>query len=462
MKETAVGSDKSFGVEDPAIRTVFDTESGVELHADILLTAEEETVMQLRFDVKRLIKQDRAKFLCPECFVPVSLVSMKEARRFYFRHLVEDGSCSAVTRGELSQSEINARKYNGAKESYRHLEMKQWIADSLNASGKFTDIAQEVRWAGPITGAWRKPDVSAMYGDLKVAFEVQLSTTFLDVIAERWNFYQQEGGLVVWVFARSDDERRRLTQDDLFFINNQNAFVVSKETRDASIAASDFLLDCAWSEPKPAHFAPTLKRQRVSFFQLKLDTELQQAYYFDFRSRKAELQAALAEERGNWPTYFEKWWLEVAGNSHSQDDQEDNVREFPANVPVHWNEWGMLNESCLAAYGREQDRYLPVAMLNAFYSAKHGRPVGIRRRHFIEVAHYVVQSYPKYLHWFRRALEVFGRGQLLIKQDRSGRWATKVKRYKHEMKHREARYEVDETHRRLFEWLFPELAPLPQ
>lgn len=449
-------------MEVPAIPNVFDTDSGAEVHADFLLTAEEEAVMQLRFEVKRLIKQDRAKFLCPECFVPVSLVSMKKARRFYFRHLVEDGSCSAITRGELSQAEINARKYNGAKESYLHREMKKWVADSLHASGKFADIAQEARWTGPITGAWRKPDVSAMYGDLKIAFEVQLSTTFLDVIAERWNFYQQEGGLVVWVFARFDDERRRLTQDDLFFINNQNALIVSKDTRDASVAASDFLLDCAWSEPQPAPFLPTVRRRRVSFFELKLDTELQQAYYIDCRGQKAEFQATLEEERRRWPAYFERWWLEVADTERTQEDQEDNVWEFPECAPVNWGDWGMLDESCLATYGRAHALYLPVAMLNVFYSAKHGRPIGIRRRHFIEVAHYVVESYPRYLRWFRRALEVFGRGQLLAEQDQSGKWAIKVKRYKQAMKNREARYEVDETHRTLFEWLFPELAPLPR
>ncbi|SFQ41113.1 hypothetical protein SAMN03159339_0387 [Variovorax sp. 770b2] len=418
--------------------------------------------MQLRFDVKRLIKEDRAKYLCPECFVPVSLVSRKESRRFFFRHLVEDGSCSAVTRGELSQADINARKYNGAKESFLHREMKQWLADSLRASNLFTNIAQEARWKGAITGAWRKPDVSAMYGELKIAFEVQLSTTFLDVIAERWSFYQKEGGLVIWVFARFDDERRRLTQDDLFFINNQNAFVVSKATRDASLAAKNFLMDCAWAEPALSHILPTLGRARVSFSELTLDTVRQQAYYFDHQGQRAELQADLEEERRNWPAYFEEWWLEVAGRRSSHEDQEDHIWGFPESAPVHWNDWGMLRETCLVAYGTEKSRYLPVAMLNVFYSAKHGKPIGIRRRHFIEVAHYVVESYPKYLRWFRRALDVFERGPLLAAQDQSGKWAIKVKRYKQAIKDRDTRYEVDETHRQLFEWLFPELAPLPR
>lgn len=338
MTEMVAGSGSNFGVDGPAIPTVFDAASGTEVKVSALLTAEEATVMQLRFDVKRQIQLDRARYLCPECFVPVSLVSIKEGRRFYFRHLVEDGRCSAVTRGELSQPEINARKYNGAKESYLHREMKQWLADSLHASGQFADIVQEARWTGRITGAWRKPDVSARYGTLKVAFEVQLSTTFLDVIAERWNFYQQEGGLVVWVFARFDGARLRLTQDDLFFLNNQNAFVVSQETRDASVTARDFLLDCAWSEPAPAHASPSLGRARVSFSQLTLDTVRQQAYYFDHRGHKAALQAARDAQRRNWPATFEAWWLDVAGKQRSQEDQEDSVWDFPARAPLHWTE----------------------------------------------------------------------------------------------------------------------------
>jgi hypothetical protein len=71
------------------------------------------------------------------------------------------------------------------KESFLHRQMKQWIVDSLYASGDFADIRQESRWQGTITGEWRKPDVSAIYRSISIAFKVQLSTTFLDIIAER-------------------------------------------------------------------------------------------------------------------------------------------------------------------------------------------------------------------------------------------------------------------------------------
>lgn len=448
-----------FGVMDPAIPMVFDTELGKEIHTGELLGIDEDSVMALRFEVKKSIQDDRARFLCPECFVPLSLVSRKEARRFFFRHLVEDGRCSHLTRGELSQADISARKYNGAKESFLHREMKRWLVESLQTNGKFTAIAQEARWTGQITSAWRKPDVSAMYGDLKVAFEVQLSTTFLDVIAERWRFYQREGGLLFWVFAKFDDDGRRLTQDDVFFNNNQNAFIVSKSTRDASVENGAFLLDCAWAEPGLFNEAPRLQRARVSFEDLTLDPVCQQAYYFDYKSKKSQLAADYAQEMLSWPSQFENWWLEIADQQSSQYDQEDVLRDFPVNVPRHWNDWAMLEVSPLRGYSRKDP--IPVAMLNAFYSAKHGRPVGIRRRQFIEVAHYLAESYPQYLRWFRRALEVYKRGALLEQQDVSGKWKARRLAYKPKLEARDKKYEPAIRHQDLFEWLFPELVPLP-
>lgn len=152
---------ENFSVERPEVGVVLESETGQELPVARVIGTDFAQLMQLRLEVKTSNQEDRAKYLCPECFVPLSLVCRREARRFFFKHTVEDGRCSAVTRGELTQEEINARKYNGAKESLLHRQMKQWLVESLHASGSFTDIVQEKRWTGPVTAAWRKPDVSA-------------------------------------------------------------------------------------------------------------------------------------------------------------------------------------------------------------------------------------------------------------------------------------------------------------
>lgn len=455
----STSENRSLAVVRPAIATVLESVSGIERPVAELLGHNYERLIQLRMDVKSSIQEGRPAYLCAECFTPVYVCCRKETRRFFLRHKMEDGRCSAITRGDLSQDEIKARKYNGAKESWLHLAMKRWLVESLSASGQFNDIQEEMRWTGRITGEWRKPDVVATVNGLKIAFEVQLSTTFLDVIAARRLFYLKEGGLLFWVFAAFEEEFRRLTLDDVFYNNNQNAFIVSQETRDASLKAGDFLLDCVWAEPPSGRLEGRLLRDRVSFRDLKLDVEKQQAYFFDYAAAVRQQAADAAAERAGWPQEFERWFLEVAAEHSSLYDQEDALATFPDEVPVHWGDGEMLTDTPLSFYGPE--RRLPVAMLNAIYSAKQGLPVGLNRKQFVEVAHYVSASHPRYLLWFRRALQVYGRASLLKEQDRSGNWTKRVRAYRKDMREDPDKYAADQSHQLLFEFLFPELVPLP-
>ncbi len=457
--DASTGTQSTYWVKRPEIAVVLDSFSGNVLPVQEVIGTDFGRLMQLRLEVQTSIHSGEPKYLCAECFQPVYLCCRRTERRFFFRHKLEDGRCSAVTRGELSQDEIRARSYNGAKESELHREMKRWLVESLAASGRFSDIAQEQRWAGQVTGKWRKPDVSATVGDLKVAFEVQLSTTFLDVIAQRRLFYSEQGALLFWVFANFDEDARRLTMDDVFYNNNQNAFIVSESTRDASRAASEFMIDCVWAEPGYSSDNPQLRRQRVAFSELTLDAGKQQVFFFDYASARAQREGEEADEHAGWPQQFEDWWLDTASRCATLDNQEREVWNFSECAPVHWNDWGMLSESPLRYY--LQTLHLPTAMLDCFYSAKHGRPIGLGLKNFIGVAHYLAQSYPHYLLWFRRALKVYDRAALLKSQDHTGKWAKRVKAYVEDMRVDPEKYGADQKHQRLFEFLFPELLPLP-
>lgn len=153
-------------------------------HFDVIGT-DYAAVIRLRSVLQTGIRRDSPRYACSMCGVPVYLVSRANERRFFFRHTLEDGRCCARTRGALSRSEIDARKYNGVKESASHRRMKGWIAECLRADARSSDVEVESRWAGRLTGEWRKPDVRARLAELAVAFEVQLSTTYLDVVVAR-------------------------------------------------------------------------------------------------------------------------------------------------------------------------------------------------------------------------------------------------------------------------------------
>lgn len=102
----------------------------------------------------------------------------------------------------------------------------------------------------------RRPDVSARYGELRTAFEVQLSTTFLDVVLGRKRFYREEGAALVWILRSFDSSYRRMTTDDILFGDNSNILVVDDVTVAASIAATQLVVR-VW------HWQPRIEDERI-------------------------------------------------------------------------------------------------------------------------------------------------------------------------------------------------------
>jgi len=351
-----------------------------------------------------------------------------------------------VTRGLLSQEEINARKYNGIKESWRHREMKRWIAECLRADQRFSDVQVEQRWTGQFSGAWRKPDVRATFDGIPVAFEVQLSTTFINVIAERREFYLREGGLLFWVFSAFDEGARRLTQDDVFFNNNRNAFVVNGRTREQSLATRRFTLECAWAEPTLGGNAGELRRALVPFDELTLQRDKQRAFHFDFDSAQAEItrrvHAAKVARLKPLRDKFETWYVAYVSNREEDLDTWGQLRRAFAGERVTLPEYP----------GR-----LPKSLFNALYSAKHGRVVGWGYPNFIQIAHHMEPGTRKYLQYFRAALKAYDRADLVRTQDQSGMWADKVAAYKEKLRAGDPAYAPDLTHNDLVQLLFPEM-----
>jgi len=89
---------RSFCVEHPEVTLVIDADTGSTHAVQDLLFGEEGDVNQKRVDVAQRLAADNPRFLCARCHVPVYVVSLPHRRRFFFRHTIEDGRCSAHTR----------------------------------------------------------------------------------------------------------------------------------------------------------------------------------------------------------------------------------------------------------------------------------------------------------------------------------------------------------------------------
>lgn len=431
-------------VDRPQIGEVLDVEAGTFVSSGAVMGTDYARLVRLRMEVRTQMRRGTPLYKCAICGVAVHICCSRDSARFFFKHRHEDGNCPAVTAGELNQAEIDARKYNGVKESRLHLQMKEWLVRCLSADKEFCDVRTEQVWKGAWTPQWRKPDVQAVYRGQRIAFEIQLSTTFLDVIAGRRDFYLAEGGLLFWIFARFDTDRLRMTDDDVFYNNNANAFVVNAQTLELSLRDGAFHLECIWSVPLPNGQTSGLHRKWVRFDELTLDATTQRGFYFDFDSARSTLQQ---QEQASSQELRDRFELLFGSRTIYGDEGRANwidlKRRFArAGVPF-------------VQYPRD----LPFDLLQGLYSAKHGRPFASKRKLLVEAAHQMANG-GRHLRWFSQALRHYERGAQLKAEDRSGNWAKKVKACRELEAQSPEAFEPDRQHQALIEFLFPELGPL--
>lgn len=434
-------ADTCLCVDDPEIDEVINLETGIISPARAVIGSDYDRLEKLRMELAEANASGDSLYACPICMVGVYLsCRRKDEKRFFFKHRTENGNCPAITRGELSKDEMLARKYNAAKESSAHIRLKEIIADSLRRDPNFSEVESEKVWRGMDRSKWRKPDVQALWkGETRIAFEIQLSTTFLHVIAERRNFYRQEGGLLCWVFRTFDESEARMTQDDIFHNNNRNLFLASEETLKASVAESALMLDCHWLEPAAVggEVVEAWRHARVPFSDLSLDQVGQRVFYRDCEGLKAGLAKDAGEEALKQRFYL--WWR------HSKRSWQD----------IEWTE--------AKREFRRRGVFLPeypsdaLGLLNALYSAREGESIGWNHPNFISAANTVANSYKNVVRAFRAALLVYGRGEQLTREDKKGNWAKRVKEYKERLAAGDKDYDRDPQYDSLIAFLFPEV-----
>jgi len=286
---------KASAVSDPAIGSVLSIRAGFEIDSIRLIEGlrYDRLVNGLRAVIADSIREGKPRLVCPICGVAVSLASSK-VKRFYFRHVVEDGSCPAVTRSMQDPHDVRAAKYNGARESDAHKNMKEHIASSLLGDPAFEGVEVERTWRSRDQATLRRPDIQACYNGLRLAFEAQLTTTFLDVVRGRRAFYLTEGALLIWVLRRFDPNHRRMTEDDVLFANNSNVIVVDAETCRLSKENGRMMIRCHYREPSctEGQRREVWREAIAGFDELTLDPVGQRAYLFDFDAAGRPCQAS--------------------------------------------------------------------------------------------------------------------------------------------------------------------------
>jgi len=151
----------------------------------------------------------------------------------YFYHAHKNVNCLYQEEKGMTVEQSDALKYEELKEGKKHKFYKNHVYEMLNLDKKrFVDPELEKRRYGTFFQErnWRQPDIFAICNGVKVAFEVQLQTILLAHIKGRANFYHQENTFILWLFDRREIKDYRWSDGDIFFLNNENGFFLSKET----------------------------------------------------------------------------------------------------------------------------------------------------------------------------------------------------------------------------------------
>lgn len=436
--------------------------------------------IKVRFKALDSAKTGKPRYLCGRCLKAVKLaghaIPHQGRKVFYFKHAEGDQGCDWRTDG-LSEDIIRARQYKGQAEGEPHKRMKASIVRSLEADPSVRAVIVEKIWK-PEDGdeGWRKPDVAATYlhsgVEIRIAFEAQLSRTFLSVVVDRTIFYRSNGGLLVWVMPAFTPDDRLLMHDDIFIANNANMLVVDEETTRLSEALRRFMIRVHWQEPERQgdKIRWTWQERIVPFSDLTLDLKKQRAFLFDSEQTRHEIEKKIAEDDRVQRVEAEQFedTVEAAALRPAvlAREAEDEVlrREFldllqsKAVTPIAEEPWEMLRvkfakRGILLPSWLHYHELMPVAQ--AIASAREGRPIGYRYDTLLQVGHNIFDHYKHHLRYFARALVNYRKRELIESQDRNGVWAERVKEMRERWAARDPVYRSDPTWRETLDFLFP-------
>ena len=271
------------------IEEVFDKKEGVFIQSSDFFKQAEGELVKWRRTLEESILIGKPRLVCSHCDQMVKLLGRRTERGkiAFFAHLHDSDECDIKTTGNpMNKEEILAKKYGKIQESERHIFLKKLIADTLkteeskNKGFCNVDIEKRINSKIPYLN-WRRPDVVAEYKGKNIVFELQLSTTFLDVVVDRDIFYRLNDYFIIWVFNFDDNQEYvnlgNLMCKDIYYANKRNVFILDSEAQEKSKEEGILYLKCRWLDEE-GNFT---KGRLVSFEELSFDHEYCKPYYID-------------------------------------------------------------------------------------------------------------------------------------------------------------------------------------
>lgn len=276
------------------IEEVLDIETGEIIFAEDFFAQEESIVISARNTLELSIQSDIPKYKCIYCEQKVKISGKRIFDRkvtvYFFAHFKDSDDCPIKTSSGLNLEKVLAKKYHGLKESEKHIELKNFIAEQLEgeisiAKGVQNVYIEKVVKNSDISENWRKPDVKAKLNEKSLVFELQLSTTFLSVVIGRESFYRKHQIFLIWVFGglELDGDWQKLMEKDIYYAHKRNVFVLDNEAQKMSKEKGELVLHCFWQTPLIVNgkVEITWHKKFITLEDLTYDNESYDVYYYN-------------------------------------------------------------------------------------------------------------------------------------------------------------------------------------
>jgi hypothetical protein len=258
-------------------------------------------LFRMRYKIEQGIQAKDYECLCSYCNQPVKLIySARQVKGLYFQHLRNSGDCPVkLHKNSAGERRIRAMRYHGTEEGQLHREIKELIGKLMEEDKDVTEVRVDKLYRHSTNRRkWRKPDVFTIFGDRKLAIEIQRSRTFLSTIVGRDDFYRENNVHILWVFPSFSVKRDApLFAKDICYNHCNNMFFLDEEAQRLSHETGELVLNCFYQRYsiEGTEIKSHWVAEHVNIHDLVFDTGYK-VYFHDSEREKQELEKLIGAD----------------------------------------------------------------------------------------------------------------------------------------------------------------------
>lgn len=213
-------------------------------------------------------KTDHPVLRCGDCRKAVYVRESWKGRRHAYHFAGDHNDCRWAGAVARNPRAIDAEKFRGQQEGDQHRLLRMLTAEVLafDTQARAAGIAHH-RYTKLDDGRYGYPDVYAVsWQGAPAAFEIQLSTTHLPVIARGEQLYEDGKTRLIWIIGYHDHGPMRRAFRDIYMRNDGQILGMDGEVADAAREAGEprFRLYRLLPGPISEGFAPQWRNRIVS------------------------------------------------------------------------------------------------------------------------------------------------------------------------------------------------------